>query len=639
MAVEKQILIRCGCGRRTRKIPGENYGVCRFCQREDKICARPGCGKKLDEDACWSKVGLVCRSCARHYKPAKKCARCGKKTVRLSRALQEEGGGRPLCDTCRKKLVSANCFYCRKHRSVYKTDDNGRPVCKKCATTGAAPIICRGCGEVHPEFIAGRCYDCYCLDLALRRHADIRKELRQEWVQDLFDRFYDYEAERTPWKQHFSTAILQYGNFFKTIDDNVPEPAALTQRRVYEIFDPKALNHFSVPFRFLLHSGTIPGNEVERQAIIAELRRKRALAKLAGKWYEQDIHRFVEYMDLLHQRYKEAGHDKIHPRTIINNICEIAAFLDWLGTPEANDLYKIAAAKKTDEEWILPLPPCDVRDLRQIGAWHFKEYLKTYPRKEKSVPRFIRYLKHVVKLFRPFTLHDVLDWIEADKTGKPITKTPTRKKGRRWRGAKWTDTNVPTDKILLQREYQAHLANMEKVGKKNPREALICLFALLYVQKQKDLGELLVDDCSVDKDGFLCVKFGKEPAPLDPRAAKIFKGYLVQREETQKKRNDTENPYLFPGILPGSSIYIKTVDRYLRKHGLNVTKATVSGLYYNFHAGEAHPKIIADGLGVDPSTAIRYRKEAGGDARDELRAHLRAEKERQKTDRGEEEAE
>ncbi len=581
------------CIRPTRWPKDGSMPLCRFCKHEGTNCAR--CGKPLTTDARKSPVGYVCRHCARYYEEKKKCPVCKKMVLSLSRNLKAKGTKKPVCDTCRERKTLKgyrNCGYCGKCRAVAKTDPNGLPVCKECVENGGTPIICRKCGAIHPHYIRGFCRECYLADLAERRRGPIRDEIRQEWVRDLFDRFAADEISRMKSNTNLLRTLNGYGDFFKKIDVSVPDPPTLTQRRLFELFGPHGMMTYVVPYRFLIRNGTIPEDEKERLAIINELHRKRTLAKAAGKWYEKDLLRYIEFMETLHRRYAEAGYSRYLPRTI-NIHLEYAVRI--LGSPALRS----------------------VRDLRQIDAERVKEFLRTTKTTYDSVRGFIIYLNQVVKLFRTFTLNQVYD--EIRKEIKESDKGREKWKGVRLKPARFTGTRVTHASLLYPKTYMRLIRKfLRKEGGENPKEAAICLFMLLYAQKPKDIMRLRREDCFVDDDGDLCLRFGTEPLPLEERVAKVVRRYLEQREVFLAKRRDPDNPHLFPGVMPGSTISITNMKTYLKKHGISATKATASALFYAFRDGDARARIVVDAYGVDRVTAIRYRNEANPDIKKEI---------------------
>ena len=75
--------------------------------------------------------------------------------------------------------------------------------------------------------------------------------------------------------------------------------------------------------------------------------------------------------------------------------------------------------------------------------------------------------------------------------------------------------------------------------------------------------------------------------------------------------SETPSRWLFPGGLPGQHIHPSTLARRLRK--LNISAAHLRTASIMDLAAEIPPAVLADLIGIYPTTAARWTHAAGGD--------------------------
>ena len=131
-----------------------------------------------------------------------------------------------------------------------------------------------------------------------------------------------------------------------------------------------------------------------------------------------------------------------------------------------------------------------------------------------------------------------------------------------------------------------------------------------YGQLPARLVRLTVDDITID-DTIVTIGFGRDRVTLAEPVA-VFVAALV---ETRRGRCATDSTatsrWLFPGGFAGCHLDPETLARRLRQLGISTLKLRTDVLLDL--AADIPPAILADLIGLYPTTAARWTDAAGGD--------------------------
>lgn len=137
---------------------------------------------------------------------------------------------------------------------------------------------------------------------------------------------------------------------------------------------------------------------------------------------------------------------------------------------------------------------------------------------------------------------------------------------------------------------------------------------VLYGQPVQRLVLMRRSDVTTSQDG-TTVRLGNEALtlvpPLDRLARDVADGHARDPHVRGLTLAFRTNDWLFPGRNPGTPITTKGMHRRLRTVGVPARQARSTALL-NL-AREVPPAILADLLGINPTTAERWRQLAGGD--------------------------
>ena len=150
-------------------------------------------------------------------------------------------------------------------------------------------------------------------------------------------------------------------------------------------------------------------------------------------------------------------------------------------------------------------------------------------------------------------------------------------------------------------------------------ERVAGLLAICYAQPATRIVELTVDRI-VQRGDTTTLRLGD----TDIEVADTFGVLLLRLAEQRRGYAAIHTPdarWLFPGARPGRPLNAKQLAARLGRLGINLRAARTTVLLD--YAGELAPAVIADMLGLNPSTAVRWVKAASGDwnAYAAMRAH------------------
>jgi hypothetical protein len=136
-----------------------------------------------------------------------------------------------------------------------------------------------------------------------------------------------------------------------------------------------------------------------------------------------------------------------------------------------------------------------------------------------------------------------------------------------------------------------------------------CL-VLLYGQQLARIVTLTDDDV-FGRDGKTLLRLGACELELKEPLAALVNGLAVYRRPKTSVAPITGTRWLFPGNAPGQSVNPSYLGERLRRLGISTMPARRSAL---MHLGATLPaSVLADALGINPTTAVKWVKSAGGD--------------------------
>lgn len=136
-----------------------------------------------------------------------------------------------------------------------------------------------------------------------------------------------------------------------------------------------------------------------------------------------------------------------------------------------------------------------------------------------------------------------------------------------------------------------------------------CL-VLLYGQQLSRIVTLTDRDL-VHRDGRTLLRLGACELELKEPLAGLVDGLASYRRTKTSVAGVTGSCWLFPGSAPGQSVNPSYLGERLRRLGISTMPARRAAL---MHLGATLPaSVLADALGLNPNTAVKWVKTAGGD--------------------------
>ena len=202
------------CGKKKMIHTALETPVCKICQIKDKPCIR--CGREITRFGKITEQGPVCASCAPYFLPPKQCPICHEYSHTVFRS---EINGK-LVECCAKCLnkTRPTCSLCNRKKVPYTHDENGKPICKKCATEERE---CTQCGESMPAGRGRICLACSSRN-ALDRKVRFGKNSLSDHYRDVFVEFSEYLVENRG-IEFASFRLMYFFRYFKDLDEIAEE--------------------------------------------------------------------------------------------------------------------------------------------------------------------------------------------------------------------------------------------------------------------------------------------------------------------------------------------------------------------------------------------------------------------------------
>lgn len=227
------------CGASTRLHRTQETGLCRVCDSAERRCLR--CERPVPRAALRIENKVVCPSCRRYFPPF---------PIRRSAPDHE------------------TCSVCRKHRDVARRDDDGRPLCSRCADHDRREEV----RELDES---------YWRQGVLNRHALLEPTLSTAWAQELLSGFIEFQLGRVPAKRLALTLSGQVDRL-KLLEQRFDGLDAITEESLLARYTSEELRRSQTILAYLrsIHIET-PNRDQSEQ--LAEGRRIAALLEKAQR--------------------------------------------------------------------------------------------------------------------------------------------------------------------------------------------------------------------------------------------------------------------------------------------------------------------------------------------------------------------
>lgn len=189
--------------------------ICRECNIKTRTCLR--CDKAVPRAGKVINGRPICPSCAPYFNEPQVCTSCGKSSQRLSRAVKF-GLNNPMCQSCRGTLTHKTCGFCRKHRPVHGTTEDGKGYCASCIPGHQQHHSCPGCGLTLPGSGRSRCRSCLNLNRIVHE-ADLHSlTLHHLWAREILTKFAIWLHDRSGHQPNCFRIFVSHEPFFERLD-------------------------------------------------------------------------------------------------------------------------------------------------------------------------------------------------------------------------------------------------------------------------------------------------------------------------------------------------------------------------------------------------------------------------------------
>lgn len=588
------------CGRTGRPLTRSGAGgVCARCRRRQLAAACARCGVIKPVAARDEQRRPVCARCA--DRPQRRCGRCG----RIRRiALRGRDGAPEICDGCFRG-TEAVCVTCGRRRPCAYLA-RGRPTCQACRPRALAG--CAHCGEHRPP--AARwpegpvCDPCY--TAALRRRGRCTGCGATRRLVDPPGPAATRCAACTslPTGHLAGHTCIDCGIEDKLYERGRCAPCAL-RRRTSELLRGDA-EHIAAELTAVFDAivaAPIPRSALNwlRRGAGAKLLAELATGALPPSHEALDAHphrRAADYLrDILVANHVLPGRDEALVRTE-RFLAELLAGID-----HDPDRHLIAAFAT----WRV------LRRLRRRAQQHPRP--RTYTRRARqqitAAARFLAWLGERHTDLREATQADVdawlaggpetyqvrdfLDWASAHDHCPPLH---VPRLGRN-PGATTSDD----DRF-------AQLARLLHDENRQLTDRVAGALLLLYGQPLSRIAAITTDQIS-NRDQQVFLRFGHHDVHIPEPLATLLTTLLRDRRRHLGVGTPATSNWLFPGLLPGRPLTAARLGERLRALGIHTQpgrRAALTSL-----AAQLPAAVLAELLGLHPTTAVRWVRDAGGD--------------------------
>lgn len=315
------------CNGPVRAMSQDPAPTCPSCRRAERVCLR--CERPVPRAELIFKGKPVCPSCAPYYRAARPCSRCGKSSTRLSRIVGVTDG--KVCNACRRQLLCATCSVCGKHRERFALTNEGKPLCKKCASNPEANHACPDCGKMIGGAGNAPCLPCRMIR-SFRKKADALSDmLHHPETRRLLERYVEWAITR----QSTNMAVGPLPKvvvLLEKIERQLPDGAQILPAMILEALTTEEIRRAGLFAMFLAERGLMPSSSGERAAASDSRRIEAALSEIRGKPWETEIREYAAELGAP-ERKLAARTRRIYLRAAV----ELMAFSDAKGLRELTD--------------------------------------------------------------------------------------------------------------------------------------------------------------------------------------------------------------------------------------------------------------------------------------------------------------
>lgn len=564
---------RCpGCGEvgELRK-PGPEGRVCEACYNRARTadCARCGRHRRIagrDEDG-----GALCSSCrARDHANRTPCSRCG----RVAPVNTRTAAGEPLCGSC-YEAPRARCDHCGELGPI-NSRKGGLAVCQRCYRSPRRR--CGRCGRIRAISLRARdgqpdlCGACHWAPVVrctrcgqeapgfgVRRGSPVCLHCSAAAKLDALIAGPDGEIPAALAGVREAFLAAQQPRSIHAWLDRSPGrlilrqlargELELTHQALDALPSTPSLEHLRA---LLIAAGALP----ERDPHLARLERStRELADAVGHPEDRRLLRAYLTWRVLHRLRRHAGREPISPlaaNSTRERIAAIARLLNWLHE-RGRSLAELTQPEL--DHWLANGPARRRDDLRPFLAWAARR---------GAAPNLA---------------------IPGHRGSAPTKSTDAE---HRWTLAR----RLLRDETL-------------DVGDR-AAGALV----LLYAQRLSRIARLRTSDLQRDGDR-LFLALGREPVLVPEPLAELLQRLPTRRQVGPSGTVAAAAQWLFPGRQAGQPQHPEHLRRRLARLGIDAQGLRNAALLHL--AAEVPAAVLADTLGMDARTAVRWGKKAGGD--------------------------
>jgi hypothetical protein len=591
---------RCArCGRTGKPLTrGDGGGVCQRC-RAWQLAAACGSCRRLKPVAARDAAGQpLCELCRRHSgRGARTCGRCGK-TAPI--ALRARDGEADICVNC-YRMPDAVCSVCGRRREC-NFAGTGRPVCPSCSPKATA--ACARCGAERPpqaRWPEGPvCDPCYTAALrhrgrcagcgAQRRlvapagpHADTCADCAGLPVTHtcsdcgIEDKLYEQSRCARCSLRRRATALLTGA------DGQVPTRLVQLREAICAARNPRsALNWLGrshgAALLTDLAAGTLPATH---QALDAHPQRRAAdflrhMLTAAGVLpaRDEELIRTGQWLD-----------DLLDTVTIETARRQLRGYATW----QVMRRLRASAASAARPRSYTSHARRNIRAAAEFLTWlHARDHTLTACT-QADVDAWLSTGAAAA------TVRDFLTWAARHRHCPVFTVPgPTRNAG----------TTASQDQRWALTARLLHDATLDPTDR-----AAGCLL-LLYGQQLSRIAAMTTEQVTT-RDGTVHVAFGEHHIPVPEPLGDV----LTELTRNGRAYTGTGSPirtrWLFPGGLPGKPITAPRLGERLRAIGVSAQAGRRAALIDL--ATQLPAAVLADLLGLAPTTAVKWVRQAGGD--------------------------
>ncbi len=565
-----QLATACAACGKVKPVAGRDDAgqpMCEVCRRRSPARHRPCglCGKTAPA-AIRGRDGKpdICVNCYRL--PAAACSMCGR-----IRPCMSAGTSQPVCKQCTPRATAA-CARCGQDRPPQARWPEG-PVCDTCYTAALSRRVpCASCGQVRrpvsppgPDAdtcascarlpVTSACTDCGIEDKMFEKHRCARCSLRRRAVMLLSDGTGNVPADLTAAAEAIAAAHTPKTalNWLRTGAGPgiLADLAAGRLAVTHEALDQHPQPMAASYLRHMLTaSGVLPPRDEELARTEQWL--TALLASITDPGHRRLVHAFATWHVM--RRLRRAAGSGRRPRTYTaharNTIKAAARFLSWLGERGT----ALPACRQADaEDWLATGP----------GASHVRGFLTWAARHGHCQPLSIPGPQR--------------------HTGTTITDS------RRW-------------------DLAARLLHDDSIDLTD--RAAGCL-VLLYGQPMTRIAALTTSQVTSHAEKGVTIRLGQHDVPVPQQIGELLLTLVADGKPYTGIGTPPDRKWLFPGLLPGRPITSARLAERLRALGIPARagrRAALTDL-----AARLPAAVLADLLGLHPSTAVHWMHEAGAD--------------------------